>query len=172
MKIGHPKDFWGGVMFAVLGLLFALIAYGLKIGDRVLIPGYTMGVPARMGPAFFPFWLGVILFALGAIVAVMGLRRRGQGGELDMFHWMPNIYVLASIVVFGLVLKIVGVVIAGIVLIVGASFGSGEFKWREVLPLAIGLSIFTALTFVAGLKLPIAVCPGLEALQQFAVCRG
>ena len=48
MKIGHPKDFWGGIMFAVIGLLFAVIAYGVKIGDSVLIPGYSMGVPARI----------------------------------------------------------------------------------------------------------------------------
>jgi hypothetical protein len=172
LKIGHPKDFWGGVMFAVLGFLFAIIAYGVRIGDIVLIPGYTMGVPARMGPAFFPFWLGAILFVLGVIVALIGLRRRGDGGELEKFHWRSNLYVLASIVVFGLLLKVTGVVVAGVILIIGASFASGEFKWREVILLAVGLSVFTAVVFIEGLKLPIPLCPDLESLQSFAVCRG
>ena len=37
MKIGHPKNFWGGVLFAVIGLLFAVIAKGIpepRSGDR------------------------------------------------------------------------------------------------------------------------------------------
>ena len=31
MKIGNPTDFWGGTMFAVVGALFAIGAYGLKL---------------------------------------------------------------------------------------------------------------------------------------------
>ena len=30
MKIGHPKDFWCGVLFAIIGLAFAVIARGLE----------------------------------------------------------------------------------------------------------------------------------------------
>ena len=30
MKIGHPKEFWGGVLFAAIGFTFAIIAYGVK----------------------------------------------------------------------------------------------------------------------------------------------
>ena len=37
--------------------------------------------------------------------------------------------------------------------------------------LAIGLVTFCSLAFVAGLKLPIPLCPALEFLEQFAVCR-
>ena len=29
MKIGHPKDFWSGIMFLALGVGFALVAKGL-----------------------------------------------------------------------------------------------------------------------------------------------
>ena len=65
-------------MFAAIGAAFALIAHGLKFGDTVLIQGYAMGTPARMGPAYFPFWLGVILFVLGAVIAIGGLREKGQ----------------------------------------------------------------------------------------------
>jgi len=37
---------------------------GVKLGDSVLLAGYAMGTPARMGPAFFPFWLGLILILI------------------------------------------------------------------------------------------------------------
>ena len=38
-----------------------------------LMAGYAMGTPARMGPAFFPFWLGMILALLGIVSLSCGL---------------------------------------------------------------------------------------------------
>jgi len=52
-----------------------------------------------------------------------------------------------------------------------APIGSGEFKAREIVFLAIGLTIFCAAVFVGGLKLPIPMCPGFEYFEQFALCR-
>jgi len=132
MKIGHPKDFWGGVMFAVIGGLFALIAYGMKFGGTVLIPGYAMGVPARMGPAFFPFWLGVILFGLGVVIAITGFRHTGPADSFPTFHWKPNLFVLGGVVIFGIILKWTGMLIAGIVLVVIACMGSHDFRVKRV----------------------------------------
>ncbi|HXN15041.1 MAG TPA: tripartite tricarboxylate transporter TctB family protein [Usitatibacter sp.] len=172
MKIGHPKNFWGGVLFAAIGLMFAVIAFGVSFGGSALLPGYAMGSPARMGPGFFPFWLGAILLALGVIISVTAIKTEGgKEGELERFHWGPVAYVLTAIVLFGLLLKVVGMLLAGMVLIVGASLGSGEFKLREILPLSIFLVVFTALVFVVGLKLPIPLCPDIDMLQTFAVCR-
>jgi hypothetical protein len=170
MKIGHPKDFWGGVIFAVLGLVFAVIARGIP--GVVFMQGYTMGTPARMGPGFFPFWLGSILFTLGAIIAITGFRAaHGPEGKLERFHWKELFFVLAAICLFGILLKAVGMLIAGVILIVGAGFGSHSFRLKQSLALAVGLVIFCALVFVAGLKLPIPLCPDVDALQSFAVCR-
>ena len=172
MKIGHPKDFWGGVMFIALGTMFAVIARGvLGLG---FIPGYTMGTPARMGPAFFPFWLGLILVALGLLIALLALRKAdaGKDAQLERFHWGPILYVLVSILLFGVLLKPIGMLLAGLLLVVGASLGSHEFKWKEVLPLAVFLVIFSAAVFVWGLKLPIPLCPNVDALQSFGLCRG
>ena len=46
MKVGHPKDFWSGIMFVAIGLAFALVAKGVKFGDTVLMQGYAMGTPS------------------------------------------------------------------------------------------------------------------------------
>ena len=175
MKIGHPKDFWGGVMFAVIGGAFALIAKGLKLGDTVLIAGYAMGTPARMGPAYFPFWLGMILFSLGVIIAVGGFRANGgPGSEFPTFHWKPILFILGSVVMFGLILKPVGMLIAGFLVVFVASLGNPEkFHTRDVILLGVGLVIFCALVFVWGLKLPIPLCPDIESLQSaIKFCRG
>jgi len=170
MKVGHPKNFWGGVLFIALGLLFAVIARGIP--GLSLLPGYTMGTPARMGPGFFPFYLGVILTLLGVWIALTGMRvHANDPGKVERFHWKPIFWVLASIVVFGLVLKTVGMLIAGMMLVIGASIGSHEFKLKPVLILAVALVVFCALVFVVGLKLPIPLCPDVESLQQVGMCR-
>jgi len=132
-----------------------------------------MGTPARMGPGFFPFYLGVILTLLGAVIAMGGFKvHPNDPGKVEKFHWKPIFWVLASIVVFGLVLKIVGMLIAGLFLVIGASFGSHDFRLKPVLILGIALVIFCALVFVWGLKLPIPLCPDVESLQQVGMCRG
>jgi len=175
MKIGHPKNFWGGVMFAVIGGSFALIAKGLKLGDTVLIAGYAMGTPARMGPAYFPFWLGMILLVLGLIIAIGGIREKGgPESAFPTFHWKPILYILGSVVMFGLILKAVGMLIAGFLVVVVSSMGNPEkFHTRDVILLGIGLVIFCAGVFVFGLKLPIPLCPDIESLQSaIKFCRG
>jgi hypothetical protein len=175
MKIGHPKDFWSGIMFVAIGMMFAIVAKGLKLGDSVLVAGYAMGTPARMGPAFFPFWLGMILILLGVIIAVMGFRT--QGGEearFPRYHWRPILFILGSVIMFGLILKAVGMLIAGMLLVFVASMGNAEnFEVRPTIFLGLGLVIFCAAVFVFGLKLPIPLCPDVEAIQNsIKMCRG
>jgi hypothetical protein len=175
MRIGHAKDFWGGVVFAVIGLLFALIAFGVKFGGWVIAPGYAMGVPARMGPAFFPFYLGMLLFILGVIIAAGGFRHEGKAEdrEFPKFHWKPNFYILGAVLLFGMILKAVGMLIAGVLLVVIAGFGSLEFNFKRSLILGVVLTIFCALVFVWGLKLPIPLCPDVESIQSsIGFCRG
>ena len=172
MKIGHPKNFWGGLIFAVLGAAFALIAKGVPFLS--FMQGYAMGTPARMGPAFFPFWLGLLLFALGLLIAFNGIREAGgEGSEFPKFHWKPNFWVLGSVVLFGLIMKPIGMLLAGVVLIVVASIGSPTFELRRSVILGVVLSVFCALVFVWGLKLPIPLCPDIESLQSsVGFCRG
>jgi putative exporter of polyketide antibiotics len=158
--IKSPRDFWTGVMFISVGAAFAGIAYN-----------YKLGTAARMGPGFFPFFLGLILLVIGITVIVLSLKGTARGGPVDKFHWGPLFWVLASICVFGVMLKLTGVLFAGVALVLGSSMGSGEFKLKESLLLAIGLSVFCAAVFVGGLKLPIPMCPGFEFFDQFALCR-
>ncbi len=174
MKIGNAKDFWSGIMFAVIGGAFALVAKGLKLGDAVLIPGYAMGTPARMGPAFFPFWLGMILVLLGVIIAVTGYRARGGDDTgFPKFHWIPILYILGSVILFGIILRPVGMLLSGIILVFISSYGNPEkVSFRATAFLAVGLVTFCALVFAWGLKLPIPLCPAVEAIQSsIGFCR-
>ena len=170
MKIGHPKDFWGGVIFASLGLVFALIARGIPgVG---FMQGYTMGTPARMGPGFFPFWLGIILMVLGVVIAALSLRpSRDTDVAFPRFHWRPILWVLGAVVLFGVILRPAGMLAAGFLLVFIASLGSQSFRPVATLVLGTALVSFCALVFVGGLKLSIPLCPDLAALQQLTLCR-
>ena len=158
--IKNPRDFWAGVMFLVVGGLFAGIALT-----------YKLGTAARMGPGFFPFMLGAILAALGLAILVSALREKNKGPGVEKFHWGPVFWVLMPIIVFGVMLKIAGMLVMGMFVVIVSSIGSEEFKLKPTVWLAIGLVIFCSLAFVAALKLPFPLCPGFEFFDRFALCR-
>ena len=58
-SIHNPKDFWSGALFIAIGIAT------IVLGSR-----YTLGTAARMGPGYFPRILGILLIALGGILAV------------------------------------------------------------------------------------------------------
>jgi len=59
LRIRSQKDFASGLMFILVGFGFSWVARG-----------YSMGTAAKMGPGYFPFWLGVVLALLGALVLI------------------------------------------------------------------------------------------------------
>lgn len=169
-KMSNQTDFWAGVMFAVVGFAFLIVAYGVKFGDKVLLAGYSMGTPARMGPAFFPFWLGSILSVLGIVIAVTALRS-SEKKPLEKFHWGPILWVLGAVCIFGMLMKPIGMPLAGMILVIVASMGGPDFRWKPTIILAVSLVIFCTAVFVYGLKLPIPLCPDVASLQDLRACR-
>jgi hypothetical protein len=64
-------------------------------------------------------------------------------------------------VIFGYVLKPLGLVAAVVLLVFVSAWGGHEFKWKEVTILSVSLAIFSVLAFVKGLGLPMSIWPGL-----------
>jgi len=144
--IRHPKDFWSGILFIAIGV--ATIVAGSK---------YTLGAAARMGPGYFPRILGILLIALGAILALRALRLQGAG--IPAWKWRPTIVVLGSVVLFGAIVQLVGVAISTVVLIVAASAASHEFRPLESLIAGVLLAALAVGVFVVGLKLQLPIWP-------------
>ena len=67
--------------------------------------------------------------------------------------------ILAATLAFGYLLRPFGLVLASFLLVVGTALISPEAKKKEVLILAVALSIFAWLTFVVGLDQPFPVWP-------------
>ncbi len=66
---------------------------------------------------------------------------------------------LGSVIAFGLLLRPAGLIVALFVLICVSSFGSHEFKLRDVLLLSVGLSLLVLGVFIYGLNMTIPVWP-------------
>lgn len=153
MKIKSERDFWSGLMFLVVGAAFAWGALN-----------YSFGSSARPGPAYFPFGLGILLAALGALVLFKALTIETDGGEpIGGIAWRPLFIILASVGVFGLLLPRLGLVVSLPLLVVSSSLASDEFSWRATLINAAVLIAASWLIFVKGLSLTIPVWPTIFA---------
>jgi putative tricarboxylic transport membrane protein len=147
MKIRAPKDFWAGLMFIAFGVGFVWVAQN-----------YQMGTSVRMGPAYFPTMLGGILAVIGLAILIQSLIT--AGGPVGKFYFRPLILIVLATVLFGILLKPLGLVLSLAVLVGVGAFGGFEFRWKEVAILYVVLAVFSVLVFVKGLGLPIPVWPG------------
>jgi len=147
VKIKSPKDFWAGLMFIGVGLFFLVWA----------ITHYQMGTAVRMGPAYFPALLGGLMAVLGGIVLLGSFAISGP--PVPKFQFRPLILISLACVVYGYLMKPLGLVFATLALVFISAYGGHEFKWKEVTILYVLLIIFSVLVFVKGLTLPFPICP-------------
>lgn len=150
MKIKSQRDFWSGLMFLVVGALFAWGA----------ISNYSFGSSARPGPGYFPFGLGLLLSILGAFILFEALTIETEDGEpVGDIAWKPLVVILVSVAVFGFLLPIAGMFITLPLLVLISSWASDEFSLKGTLISAVILDAFSWLIFIKGLGLTIPLLP-------------
>ena len=140
--IGHPKDFWSGLLFVGIGA-FALI-YGTK---------YTIGTAARMGPGYFPTILSYLIIAIGLVLATKGLAT--DGPPIERFSFRPLFAILAAILAFGFLIDRIGLALTAALLTIGSAYARRDVDLKETLLLAAGLALFVVGVFVYGLTQPL-----------------
>ena len=152
MRISHPKDFLTGFMFLFFGAAAMALSRGL-----------TIGRPAKMGPGYFPFGLGLLLGVLGAVLLSRSLLRTEAPQPWPSLHLGPLAIVLLSVFLFSQVLKPLGLLLSTALLVVMVSKASHEFRWRETLVNAAVLVVIVLVVFVYLLKFQIPVWPAFIA---------
>ena len=79
------------------------------------------------------------------------------------WRYRPNakalVLISAACVVYGYLMKPLGLVLATAALVFVSALGGHEFKWKEVTVLYVVLIIFSVLVFVKGLTLPFPLWP-------------
>ena len=149
MQIKNQQDFWSGVLYILIGLGFSLGALN-----------YSFGSAARPGPAYFPFGLGILMAAVGAIV-LMGALVSGRKGDgpIGSIAWRPLLIIVGSIILFGFTLPNLGLVIALPLLVLTSAFAGDEFHLGEVVFNATVLTVGSWAIFIYGLNLVLPVWP-------------
>src|SRR5574340_544003 len=146
IELRNNKDFFSGLMFILIGA-------GAMIGAR----DYPIGSALRMGPGYFPVALGGLLFLFGVYIMVQGLIKK----EKLSAGWSLRAWIILPIatVIFGYMMDRAGFVFALITLVFITASAGSEFKFREVLIMAVLLTAGSVALFIYALGLPYPLFP-------------
>ena len=168
MRIKSERDFWAGLMFIAVGVIFAIGATNYSMGPAcpandpcaANLWARMSQLSAHPGAGYFPLGLSIILAILGGFVLFKSLTIETEGGDkVGSFAWKPLGIIVVAIAVFGAMLEPIGLLITVPVLIVISSLAGDEFHWKGVTIAAIVLTVGSWAIFVWGLKLTIPVLP-------------
>lgn len=150
LQIKNPQDFWCGILFIALG---ALAIY--------LSRDYEMGSALRMGPGYFPTWLGGIMMGFGVVIGGLSFKMfkiqgdDNQGLGLGEWAFRPWLVLTATLALFALLMEAdFGFVPSLIVLIIGCALAHKDVHWRETILLSIVVTAGAVAIFSYGLGLP------------------
>ena len=168
MKIKSERDFWSGLMFVVVGVVFAVGATHYSMGPAcppndpcaANLWARLSQLSAHPGAGYFPLGLSLLLALLGAVVLFKSLTIESEGGDkVGSFAWRPLIVIVVAIASFGFMLEPLGLALTVPVLIGISSLAGDEFHWKGVVANAVVLTVGAWIIFVWGLKLTIPVWP-------------
>lgn len=142
LTIRNQEDFWAGLMFIGFGVLAIVVARD-----------YPMGAAMRMGPGYFPTWLGGLLVVLGASVSALSFRM--EASRITPFAWKPMIMLSLSFLAFGLSIDDVGFVPALVGVVILSAAAGQRFRVLEVLILTVVMVLLALGIFVYGIELPL-----------------
>ena len=145
-KLHKARDFYAGVLFILFG------SYAV-LGAR----SYPIGTSSRMGPGYFPTFLGLLLLLFGLIS--LGRAVWVNRESVAAFGYRPLVLVLAAIMIFALAVNSLGLLVATLALVFISSIGGWEFRLKETAVLYIVLAALAVGVFVLGLRLPFKVWP-------------
>lgn len=143
---GDRPDLLTAALFAVMGGVGLAMSWHLDVGSL-----------AQMGPGFLPRVVCFLLIAVGLAVGLPALRRPLQ--HIEPIKWRPVVVITGAIIVFAYAATHLGFVLASLWLIIAGSFADPGGRWRHILLLAAGLTLFGALVFVYGLGVQIPLWP-------------
>lgn len=142
MRRVDPVELMAGGLLIAIGLWYATYAFA----------EYNYGSARRMGPGYFPTWVGYIMAMLGAGIALLGLARPG---DLPRPALRPAIAICSGTLAFAATVETFGLVPAVFCLVILASLAERPYKPIRTLMLAACLSGMGVAVFSVGLGIPL-----------------
>ena len=140
-KIANNADFWAGVMFIIFG---AAAIYMSR--------DYPMGSAMRMGPGYFPHYLGILMVLFGLGIGIRGYFRGSE--EIGRWAFRPIVVLSVGVLAFGFLIEQVGFIPSLVALILITSLSGTEFKLLEMLLVTAVLVAGAVAVFIYGIGLP------------------
>jgi Tripartite tricarboxylate transporter TctB family len=148
-----PRDIIGGLVVVTIGAGFLMFGRELE-----------MGTSLRMGPGYFPTILSVVMIALGAVIAIQGLRGALQENSFGSIPWRGLALIIGAPLVFGATLRGLGLTPAVLMVVLGTAWASRYASVRSSVALSVGIAAFCSLLFIRLLGLPLPLTgPWLSA---------
>jgi putative tricarboxylic transport membrane protein len=116
------------------------------------------GTVRNPGPGFVPWWLGLVLLFLGAVLLVQALRARERAGGGEARPWKIAL-LLAALAVYVLVLDAVGYAIATFLLVVFMLRALEPHRWPVALAVAVLAAGGSYVLFAVWLGVPLPAGP-------------
>lgn len=132
-----------------------LLAFAVAFSAGAL-KQYQWWGPGGPGPAFLPFWLGLVMACLAAMMLTRSLRETNAGAA-----WLPRgeglrdmLVVLGVTVAFVALLRVTGMVLGTAIYLVVLVRYLGRHPWWLALLVAAAAAGFNWLVFVRWLRVP------------------
>jgi hypothetical protein len=141
-------------MFIILGLAFAWKA-----------TSYSMGTAARMGPGYFPYWLGIIMAGIGAIVLLTSFSKMAEETEIAKFDFKILAIICVSVLAFAVMLRPLGLLLSIMAVVLISSTAGHDHNWKTTVINAVCLTVLCWAAFVKGLKLVFPIWPAFLGMN-------
>jgi putative tricarboxylic transport membrane protein len=146
IRIRNPQDFYGGIAIIAVAL-FAFWA--------------SHDLPGMQGFAFGPGTairlFGGLLLAFGVVITAMSFMI--DGPRVGGYAIRGPILITASLIVFAMTIRTIGLIAASFLTFMIAAAASRETRWIESTIMAVVMTIFCVLLFVYLLNLPFQLIP-------------
>lgn len=133
-----------------------LLAFAVAFSAGAL-KHYTYTGPGGPGSAFLPFWLGVLMAVLAAMLLVGALRSPSPGPQ-----WLPRgeglrrlLLVLGVTVAFVALLKVLGMILGTALFLIVLLRRLDRIPWPTTLAVAVATAGLNYLVFTYWLRVPL-----------------
>jgi hypothetical protein len=149
LKIKSQQDFWAGLLFLALGIVFAVGA-----------SDHDMGSARDPGPGYFPLALSGLMVLLGAVILFFSLTFETDGGNpIGRIAWRPLLVIVGTVVLFSVALPSLGLFITCPLVILAASLAVDKLDWALLWWTSLLATWAAYLFFVVALNAPIPLGP-------------
>jgi len=135
-----------------------LLALGVAFSAGAL-GYYDYWGPNGPGPAFLPFWLGLIMAVLAALLMVNAIRTADPGEE-----WLPRgdslrrlVLVLAATTALVALLEVVGMIVGTVLFLIVVVRFLDRHPWPLTIAVALAVAGLNFLVFTFWLRVPLPV---------------